>query len=105
MTSHSGDPINVDVYKSLVGKLLYYMTKVAPEMANACRELSSHLDCPGSEHWKSVERAVGYVKGRKGKPLFFSAPEKLEAISYYDSNYATNPEDQKSSSGMINTLG
>ena len=105
LTSHSGDPIDVDVYKSLVGKLIYYMTKVAPEMGNACRELSSHFDCPGPEHWKSVERAVGYVKGRQGKPLIFSAPEKLEPISYCDSNYATNPEDRKSISGMINTLG
>ena len=53
LPSHSGDPIDVEIYKSLVGKLLYYMTKVAHEMANACRELSSHLDCPGPDIYRA----------------------------------------------------
>ena len=81
------------------------MTKVASELANACRELSSHMSNPGPEHWKAIERMAGYLKGRKNKYLTFRAPSVLTPISYCDSNYATDPDDRKSISGMIHTIG
>ena len=81
------------------------MTKVGPEMSNACRELASHLSNPGPEHWKALERAVGYIKSREGVGLKFSRPRSDQLISFVDSNYATDPDDRKSISGRINTLG
>ena len=69
LIKNEGEPVNLDEYRSIVGKLLYYMTKVAPEMANACRELSSHMSNPGPLHWKSIERIVGYLKYKDGKGL------------------------------------
>ena len=68
-------------------------------MANACRELASHLSNPGEEHWKSLVRAVGYVKGRQeGSGLKLRCPKELRSISYCDSNYAQDADDRKSSS-------
>ena len=81
------------------------MTKVAPKMANAVRELSTHMSCPGPEDWKAIERCVGYLKTRKGRSLTFRAPKELVPVSYCDSNYATDPNDRKSVSGMIHTIG
>ena len=74
-------------------------------MANPCRELSSYMDCPNEEHWKCIERAVGYIKFCKGKGVKTKTPRDLTIISYCDSNYATNPDDRKSVSGMIHTIG
>ena len=105
LAKHDGEPVDLDAYRSIVGKLLYFMTKVAPELANACRELSSHMANPGPEHWKAIERIAGYLKGRKVKSLTFRAPSRLIPISYCDSNYATDAEDRKSISGMIHTIG
>ena len=105
LQKHDGEPVDVDQYRSLIGKLLYYMTKVAPEMSNACRELSTYMDSPGPDHWKSVKRAVGYIKGRIGKGLRFRPPKNLNLMSYCDSSYATNPDDRKSVTGTVNTLG
>jgi hypothetical protein len=48
-------------YRSLVGKILYFVKKVSPICANACRELSQHVDNPGQEHWTALERLLGYL--------------------------------------------
>ena len=105
LTKHEGDPVNLKEYRSLIGQLLYYMAKVAPEVANPCRELSSYMDCPSKEHWKCIKRAVGYIKLCKGKGVKTKTPKDLTIISYCDSNYATKPDDRKSISGMIHTIG
>jgi hypothetical protein len=30
--------IDIDAYRSIVGKIMYYATKIAPEICNAVRE-------------------------------------------------------------------
>ena len=62
LLKHEGDLIEVTGYRSFVGKLLFAMKKAYPELANPVRELSSHMECPGEEHWKSIGRMVGYLK-------------------------------------------
>ena len=44
---------NIDKFRSFLGKLMWYTTKVRPDMANAAREFSVHMSCPGTGHWKS----------------------------------------------------
>ena len=37
-------------YRSFVGKLMWYMTKVGPDVANTAMELVVHMSHPGPEH-------------------------------------------------------
>ena len=60
LMKHTGDPVKLDAYRLLVGKVMYYTTKLAPELSNAARELASHLPNPGEEHWHELGRLVGY---------------------------------------------
>lgn len=105
LPKNTGEIIKIDEYRSIVGKLMYYMTKIAPEICNAVRELSSHMTNPGEEAWKFLERCVGYISGRKYEGLTFRAPRELTSISDCDSNYAKDENDRKSISGRINTIG
>jgi hypothetical protein len=50
LTKHLGEPIKLDDYRSLVGEIMFYTTKIAPELSNAARELASHLSNPSEEH-------------------------------------------------------
>jgi hypothetical protein len=43
LSKYTRTPIKLGEYRSLVGKLIYYMTKIAPDISNAVRELSTHL--------------------------------------------------------------
>ena len=105
LTKNDGDMVMLDHYRSIVGKLMYYMTKIAPEICNPVRDLSSHMTNPGKEHWKALERCVGYVCEDVHKGLLFRKPRELRSISTCDSDYAKDETDRRSISGRINTLG
>ena len=45
-------------YRSLIGKILYYVNKMDLACSNAIRELTQHLDAPGEEHWKALGRLI-----------------------------------------------
>jgi len=38
-------------YCLIVGKLMYYMTKIGSELGNAVRELAGQMIKPNSKHW------------------------------------------------------
>ena len=59
--------LNETSYRSIMGKVLYYVNKMDMTCANAARELSQHLSSPDQEHWKALGKIVGYLKGRIGK--------------------------------------
>ena len=62
------------MYRSIVGKLMFFAQKIAPEMANIVQELSSHMDGPTEDHVIKLERAVGYAASNKEMPLVFRKP-------------------------------
>jgi len=89
----------------VLGKLLYYVTKVGPAMLNSVRELSSHMSMPGPEHWKAMSRVVGHLKSFDTYEMVYRAPEELRAISLSDSGYAACPETRRPVGGGVDTLG
>ena len=48
-----------------MGQLTWYMNKVGIDVANAARELAVNMSNPGSEHWKTLGRLIGYLKGKE----------------------------------------
>jgi hypothetical protein len=69
------------------------------------RELATHLSNPGKEHWKALERCVGYLSVHDNQGMIFRCPRNLQSISLCDSDYANDKKDRKSISERINTLG
>jgi hypothetical protein len=105
LSKNTGDMVKLDEYRSIVGKLMYYMCKIAPELSNAVRELASHMTNPGLPHWKALERCVGYLTSSDYEGLTYRRPRELRSISDCDSDYGKDENDRKSISGRINTLG
>jgi hypothetical protein len=100
------EPTEIDAYRSIVGKIMYLVTKIFPEGANAVREMTKHFSNPGEDHWKALERFVGYLKTNKEKiRLTYRKPRELRPLTIVDSNYATDKTDRRSISGNLDTLG
>jgi hypothetical protein len=99
LRKNEGAMIDIDAYRSIVGKLMYYATKIAPEICNAVRELAGHLSNPGEAHWKALERCVGYLTDQGSKALCLRKPRILQSISDCDSDYAKDENDRRSASG------
>ena len=64
LQKNQGDPIDETAYRSIVGKIMHWTRKMAPETANATRELTQHMKSPNNTHWKAVDRFIGYVKAK-----------------------------------------
>ena len=62
---HEGEPHEATLYRKIVGKIMYLVCKLMPEGSNAARELSRQFGNPNEEHWKEVERFIGYLKEKK----------------------------------------
>jgi hypothetical protein len=97
--------INIDSYHSIVGNIMYYATKIASRVCNAVRDLACHFSNPGEEHWKALERCVGYLDIKGTSPLILRCPRTLVLISDCDSDYAKDKNNRRSIPGRINTLG
>ena len=41
------EPNNINKYRSFIGQLIWYTTKVGPDVGNAARELTVHMSHPG----------------------------------------------------------
>ena len=104
LLENAGNKERQEQYRSYVGRLLFAIKKCIPDCSNAIRELSQHLENPGVEQWKSVERLLGYLKGHY-RPLKMEAPKELRINGAVDSNWAMDRKDRKSITGYIITVG
>ena len=97
LQKHEGEPVDITGYRSFVGKILFAMKKTYPKLANAARELSSHMENPGEEHWKlSV-----YLKHEAEHGLRFSRSKDLAIVGIVNSDFATNKDTRKSTTGCL----
>ena len=93
-------------YMSMVGKLMYLITKILGECANSVRELAKFFGNPGPTHWAALEKLVGYIKYiQEDIKVTYRKPKELRVINYVDSNFSSNKDDRKSITGMHCTLG
>jgi hypothetical protein len=105
LETNAADIILQPEYRSIVGKLLYFMKKISPLCANAIRELSQHLENPGIEHWLAVERVLGFLRDSRNCKLKMRPPVELRVMSACDSDYATRKTDRRSVGGNLTTVG
>lgn len=106
LKKHEGEAIRIEDYRSMIGKIMYYATKVGPKIVNAIRELATHMGCPGEEQWKALGHLVGYLKGTKETPaLILKQPLELRCVSFVDASYGNSCEGRRSVSGQMHTLG
>ena len=54
----------INKYRSFVVKLMRYTANVGPDVENEARELAVQMSYLGTEHWKTLGRLIGYLKGK-----------------------------------------
>ena len=101
LSKNEGTEINLEEYRSLVGKLLYYVVKVGPECGNDVRDLARYMSNPGEDQWKAMRRVVGYLKGKNLHGHVMRRPKDLKAVLYCDASYATDKDQRRSVSGTL----
>ena len=97
--------ISMEMFRSFVGRILFACGKTEPTIANACRELTSHLTAPNEEHWNALSHLIGYLKTKSLQGIKMRTPDDLRVVAYVDSDYAGDRNDRKSISGYLVTVG
>jgi hypothetical protein len=104
-SSPEDEIINMELFRSFVGRILFACGKTEPTISNACRELTSHLTAPNEEHWKALTHLVGYLKSGSFQGIKLREPKDFRVVAYVDADYASDRNDRKSISGFLVTMG
>ena len=105
LLKHGGEPIEIDLYRSLVGQIMFFTTKVGLKIGAATRALSAHMSNPGPEHWRALERLIGFLKEMKLKGIMYLEPETFQVLALADTDFANCKETRRSVGCSVISVG
>ncbi|KAH0725491.1 hypothetical protein KY284_001356 [Solanum tuberosum] len=96
------DDINVDAtqYKQIVGSLMY-LTATRCDLMFVVRLISHFMACPTQLYFAAAKRVLRYLKGMVNYGVFYKRGAASELVGFIDSDYASDMEDSKSTSGYV----
>lgn len=103
-TDSSPDPHH---YRSIVWAL-QYITLTRPELSFSVHKIRRFLSAPWDFHWRAVKCILCYLKGTSHFGLLrqpASPDDKLSLRAYCDSDWASVPDDRRSTSGSFIFIG
>ena len=100
----SGEFVDVTLYRSMIGCLLY-LTASRPNIAfsvGVCYWFQSNSKV---SHLNAIKRIIKYVSGTYDYGLFYNKESNLSLAGFFDSNWASNADDRKSTIGGCFYIG
>ena len=91
-------------YASAVGSLMYAMLCTRPDICFAVGVASRYQSNPGLDHWVAVKTILKYLRRTRNYMLVYSGQD-LIPLGYTDSDFQTDKDSRKSTSGSVFTLG
>ena len=87
-------------FRSLVGNLMYLSVVSRPDICFAVYNLAQFVSNPGKSHWYALKPLLRFLKGTESLSLVYNRSENLELFGFSDSDWATNKDNRKSTSGF-----
>ena len=91
-------------YASAVESLMYAMLCTRSDICFAVGMVSRYQSEPGEEHWIAVKHILKYLRRTRDYMLVYQ-DESLEPIGYTDSDFQSDIDFRKSTSGYVVTFG
>ena len=91
-------------YASAVGSLMYAMLCTRRDICFVVGMVSRYQSNPGREHWTAVKHIIKYLKRTRDYMLVYHSDE-LVPIGYKNSDFQSDMDSRKSTSGNVFTLG
>ncbi|GJU85278.1 ribonuclease H-like domain-containing protein, partial [Tanacetum coccineum] len=98
------DNVDVHLYRSMIGSLMY-LTTSRPDIMFAVCACARFQVTPKTSHILAIKRIFRYLKGKPTLGLWYSRDSLFELVSYTDSDYAGATQDRKSTTGGCQFLG
>ncbi|XP_075670339.1 secreted RxLR effector protein 161-like [Castanea sativa] len=94
----SGEYVDVTLYRSMFGCLLYLTTSQL-DISFSVGIYSRFQSNPKVSHLNVVKRIIKYVGGTCDYRLFYNKESNLSLVGFFDSDWASNADDRKSTTG------
>ena len=91
------------LYALVVRSLMFTMICTRPDIAQAVGAVSRYMADPSREHWEVVKRILRYIKGTLDVALCYGGSD-FTVKGYVDSDFASDLNKRKSTSGYVFTL-
>ncbi|CAM8940474.1 unnamed protein product [Rhodiola kirilowii] len=89
-------------YDIAVGSVMYLMLCTRPDLAFSISVLSRFMANPSEEHWSAMKYLWRYIASTKNYGLVYGMTDfKHELCGFVDSDYASNRDNRKSTSGLF----
>jgi hypothetical protein len=99
-----GKPIDLKLYRSMIGSLLYLTTSRPDIMFSVCMCARFQV-APKECHLTAVKRIMRYLKYSPNIGLWYPKGAQFELVGFSDLDYASCKVDRKSTSGGCQLLG
>lgn len=105
ISAHDGELLqDQKQYRSIVG-VLQYCTLTRPDLSFAVNKVCQFLHAQTTSHWNLVKRILRYLKSSYTLGLSFTNSGPLALTCYTDADWASYPDDRRSTSGYCVFLG
>lgn len=91
-------------YLNAIGSIMYAAIGTRPDVAFAVQFLGQYNSNPGPAHWTAAKRVIQYLNTTKDYVLTLGGPE-LRLKGWCDSDWGSNPDDRRSISAYVFSLG
>nr|GEV70422.1 uncharacterized mitochondrial protein AtMg00810-like [Tanacetum cinerariifolium] len=99
-----GEDMDVHIYRSMIGSLMY-ITSSRPDIMFAVCACSCFQVTPKASHFHAVKRIFRYLKGKPHLGLWYHEDSPFNLVADSDSDYAGASLDRKSTTGGCQFLG
>lgn len=103
----TGEQVDLKLYQSIVGALMYAAISTRPDICHAVNMISRYLCNPCETHLSAAKRVLRYIKGSTTVGLTFdgSHNQNVSITAYADADWAGDLDDRKSTSGYVIKIG
>lgn len=95
---------DVSTYRNIIGSLRY-LALTRPDISFSVNRLSQHLNGPSHVHMQATKRILRYLKGTIDHGLHLTRDTSHSLTAFYDSDWAGDPSDCKSTASFIIYFG
>ena len=99
--SDDSDTVDVQLYQSAVGSLLYLSVATRPDIAFAVSNVAKYCAKPSKQHWIAVKRIMRYLKGTLNYGLRYASSHNTQCVGFSDADFAGDIDDRKSTTGYM----
>lgn len=92
---------NQNIYRQLIGSLLYVSITSRPDIAYAVNVLSQYTSKPLECHFIAAKRVLRYLKGTNQSLKYSKYSGSLRLLAFTDADWANNDENRRSTSGTV----